>query len=131
MAESAMQIPVQGGVNPLSLSIEEVSRLLTAGGGKRVMVEQVQADIDAGAPVGAGGRMNLMHYAAWLLREVQTQGEDGGSWAGGGRVEGEAGEPGQSLAGLPGGLCRGGVHAGRGALRDGSEKNSQTMIATQ
>jgi len=73
MAESAMQIPVQGGVNPLSLSIEEVSRLLTAGGGKRVMVEQVQADIDAGAPVGAGGRMNLMHYAAWLLREVQAR----------------------------------------------------------
>jgi len=38
-----------------------------------VMVEQVQADIDAGAPVGAGGRMNLMHYAAWLLREVQAR----------------------------------------------------------
>ncbi len=73
MAESAMQIPVQGGVNPLSLSIEEVSRLLTAGGGKKVMVEQVQADIDAGAPVGAGGRMNLVHYAAWLLREVQAR----------------------------------------------------------
>jgi hypothetical protein len=73
MAESPMQNPVQGGVNPLSLSIEEVSRLLSAAGGRKVTPEQVQADVDAGAPVGAGGRMNLVHYAAWLVREVQAR----------------------------------------------------------
>ncbi|MBI1373647.1 MAG: hypothetical protein GC159_13035 [Phycisphaera sp.] len=60
-------------VNPASLSIEEVSRLLSAAGGKKITPEQVQADIDAGAPVGAGGRINLVHYTAWLVREVQAR----------------------------------------------------------
>lgn len=73
MSESALQNPVQGGVNPMSLSLEDMSRLLSAGGGKKVTPEQVQADIDAGAPGGVGGRMNLVHYAAWLVREVQTR----------------------------------------------------------
>lgn len=72
MAESTPN-RVQGGVNPMSLSVEDMSRLLSAGGGKKISPEQVQADIDAGAPVGPGGRMNLVHYAAWLVREVQTR----------------------------------------------------------
>jgi hypothetical protein len=33
----------------------------------------VQADIDAGAPALPGGRVNLVHYAAWLMREVQAK----------------------------------------------------------
>jgi len=73
MAESPMQNRVQGGVNPLSLSIEEMARLLSAAGGRKVTPEQVQADIDAGAPLAAGGRVNLVHYAAWLVREVQAK----------------------------------------------------------
>lgn len=68
-------------VNPLSLSIEEAARLLSAAGGPglpggpggRVTVEQLRADIDAGAPVGRDGRINLVHYVAWLLREVQSK----------------------------------------------------------
>jgi hypothetical protein len=63
----------QHAINPASLSVEDMSRLLSAGGGKKISPEQVQADIDAGAPVDAGGRMNLVHYAAWLVREVQTR----------------------------------------------------------
>jgi hypothetical protein len=60
-------------VNPLALSVEELAKMLSAVGGKKVMVEEVQADIDAGAPVGAGGKVNLVHYTAWLLREVQAK----------------------------------------------------------
>ncbi|MEI8197727.1 MAG: hypothetical protein WCI73_17675 [Phycisphaerae bacterium] len=59
-------------VNPLALSVEEVARMLSAAGGRRITPEQVQADIEAGAPVGADGRINLVHYAAWLVREVQA-----------------------------------------------------------
>jgi len=77
MAESPMQTPVQSPVpatvNPLALTIEETARMLAAGGGRRVTPEQVQADIDAGAPVGRDGRVNLVHYAAWLVREVQAR----------------------------------------------------------
>ena len=71
-AENMPSTP-QPAVNPASLSIEDMSRLLSAAGGRKVTPEQVQADIDAGAPVGAGGRMNLVHYAAWLVREVQAR----------------------------------------------------------
>lgn len=81
MAESPIQTPLQSAlttpapatVNPVALTVEETARMLSAGGGRRVTVEQVQADIDAGAPVGRDGRINLVHYAAWLLREVQAR----------------------------------------------------------
>ena len=84
MAEESRKIPAspatpqrpmagQPAVNPMALSVEEVSRLLSAAGGKRIMAEHVQGDLDAGAPVGADGKINLVHYAAWLVREVQTR----------------------------------------------------------
>jgi len=69
MPAANMPSPPQPAVNPASLSIEDMSRLLSAAGGRKVTPEQVQADIDAGAPVGAGGKINLIHYAAWLTRE--------------------------------------------------------------
>ena len=62
-------------VNPAALTVAEVAKLLSAAGGMKVTPEQVQADLDAGAPVGPGGTVNLVHYTAWLLREVQTGGE--------------------------------------------------------
>jgi hypothetical protein len=65
--------PTSVKINPLSLSVEETARMLSAVGQKRITAEQVQADIDAGAPAGADGRINLVHYAAWLMREVQAQ----------------------------------------------------------
>lgn len=67
-----------GGTNPASLSVEDMARLLSAGGGRKITRDQVQADIDAGAPVGKDGRMNLVHYTAWLAREVQSDGAGGG-----------------------------------------------------
>ena len=77
MPESRMQNPVQiaspSAINPLSLGIDELARLLSAAGARRVESAQVQADLDAGAPVGRDGRVNLVHYAAWLLQEVQAE----------------------------------------------------------
>ncbi len=55
------------------MDITEMARMLSGAGGKRVTPEQVQADLDAGAPVGRDGRINLVHYAAWLAREVQAE----------------------------------------------------------
>lgn len=60
-------------VNPHSLSIEDVSRLLSAAGGKKITPEEIKADVEAGAPVGRDGRMNLVHYTAWLMREMQSK----------------------------------------------------------
>lgn len=47
--------------------------MLAAASGRKITPEDVQADVDAGAPVSPDGRMNLVHYAAWLVREVQTR----------------------------------------------------------
>lgn len=56
-------------VNPASLSVEDLARLLSAGG-KKVTVEKVREHVAAGAPVAADGTMNLVHYAAWLNRQM-------------------------------------------------------------
>jgi hypothetical protein len=65
--------PGNHAVNPMALSIDEVSRLLSAAGSRRITPEQIQADIDRGMPIGADGKINLIHYAAWLAREVQAR----------------------------------------------------------
>ena len=70
------QSPQPNSVNPLSLTVDELARMLSAGGGgggRPVTPDDVRADLAAGAPQGPGGRVNLVHYAAWLLREVQAR----------------------------------------------------------
>jgi len=44
--------------------------LLSAASGKAVTIDMIQAAIDAGAPVGVGGRINLVEFMAWLDREL-------------------------------------------------------------
>lgn len=70
-SEHSPHSPAQA-VNPASLSIEDMSRLLSAAGNRKINAEKIRGDIEAGAPVGRDGRMNLVHYAAWLMREVQA-----------------------------------------------------------
>jgi hypothetical protein len=33
----------------------------------------LEADLTAGAPVNADGSINLVHYAAWLVREASSR----------------------------------------------------------
>ena len=82
MSDSAIHSRGSGGagsINPASLSLEDMSRLLSAAGGGggagggKISVEQIREDVEGGAPVDADGRMNLVHYAAWLAREVQGE----------------------------------------------------------
>ena len=53
-----------------ALTVAQASQVLSAAGGRRITEDMLCADIDAGAPVNADGTMNLVHYAAWLVREV-------------------------------------------------------------
>ena len=55
---------------PTALTVAQMAKVLSAAGGRRVTEAMVKADIEAGAPVNADGTMNLVHYAAWLAREV-------------------------------------------------------------
>jgi uncharacterized ferredoxin-like protein len=58
------------GLNPNALSLADAARLLARVGGQAVSVEMLQADVAAGAPTNADGTINLVHYAAWLLKEM-------------------------------------------------------------
>ncbi len=59
-----------GPLNPQALRLADLARVLSASGPKPVTVEMLQADIDDGAPVNRDGTMNLVHYAAWLVKEM-------------------------------------------------------------
>lgn len=57
-------------LNPLALSLAEAARVLSASGPRPVTAESLRADIDAGAPTNADGTLNLVHYTAWLVKEM-------------------------------------------------------------
>jgi hypothetical protein len=60
-------------LNPLALGVEQAARLLSAAGPKPVTADMVRDDIAAGAPTNADGTLNLIHYAAWLIREMNRR----------------------------------------------------------
>lgn len=66
-----------GALNPAALPIPDAARVLSRAGGFPVSEEMLRADIDAGAPTNADGTVNLVHYAAWLVREMATGGTGG------------------------------------------------------
>jgi hypothetical protein len=47
-----------------------MARILSASGPSAVTEAILQADIENGAPVNGDGTMNLVHYAAWLVKEM-------------------------------------------------------------
>ena len=46
------------------------ARILTASGTKPVTVGMFRNDIDAGAPTNPDGTINLVAFAAWLVKEM-------------------------------------------------------------
>lgn len=60
-------------LNPLALTIQQAARVLTASGWKPVTHQMVEADIEDGAPTNADGSLNLMHYTAWLVKEMSRR----------------------------------------------------------
>ena len=57
-------------LDPNRLTVEQAAKLLSAAAKMRVPVEQIAADLNAGAPRNPDGTINLMHYAAWLVKEM-------------------------------------------------------------
>jgi hypothetical protein len=57
-------------VDPNRLTPEQAAKLLSAAAKIRVPVERIQEDIEAGAPRNVDGTINLMHYAAWMVKEM-------------------------------------------------------------
>lgn len=58
-----------------ALTVKDLSKLLTARGAKLATVKNIRKDIKAGAPVNPDGSINIVHYIAWLVREVVARGD--------------------------------------------------------
>ena len=57
-------------LDPNRLTVEQAARILSSAGRKLVSVEMIQQDIEANAPTNPDGSINLVHYAAWLVRAL-------------------------------------------------------------
>lgn len=62
-------------LSPTAMPLPEVAKLLSRAGGTPILAEMLQSDIDAGAPVNADGTINLVHYAAWLVKKEMDRGD--------------------------------------------------------
>ena len=62
-------------LNPAAMPVADGARVLTRLGGKPVTEAMLRADIEAGAPTNADGSVNLVHYAAWLVKEMSAGGD--------------------------------------------------------
>ena len=55
--------------NPAQIAPAHAAELLSKEGNCVITPGMLEEDIKAGAPVNADGTMNLVFYAAWLLKE--------------------------------------------------------------
>ena len=62
-------------LDPNRLTVEQATQLLSATGRKPMSIEMLQQDIEAGAPTNSDGTINLVHYAAWLVKEAGRSGD--------------------------------------------------------
>jgi hypothetical protein len=58
------------GLNPTSLALADAARLLSAVWGRPVSDAALRTDVENGAPTNPDGTLNLVHYAAWLVKEM-------------------------------------------------------------
>ena len=58
-------------MKPTALSLVDAARVLSKVGDEKVTAAMLHRDIEAGAPANADGTINLVHFAAWLLREMR------------------------------------------------------------
>ena len=64
-------------LDPQKLSPTDAARLLSRVGGRPVAESTIEADVAAGSPTNGDGSLNLVAYAAWLIRQL-AEGEPHG-----------------------------------------------------
>lgn len=57
-------------MNPLRLRLSDAARLLSAASGQLITAEKLEQDVVLGAPTNQDGTLNLVHFAAWLVKEM-------------------------------------------------------------
>ena len=58
--------------NLLALTPEQVVDVLVKSGFRGMTLELLHSDFDAGAPRNANGSVTLIHYMAWILKEINS-----------------------------------------------------------
>ena len=71
-----MPNPTRLPLNPTALSLADAARALSQVGGEPVTESMLHADVAAGAPTNPDGTLNLVHYAAWLAKEMSRSAGD-------------------------------------------------------
>jgi len=56
--------------NPAKLTVAQAAKLLSAVGVGSVTEEMIGRHVRDGAPTTTDGRINLVRYAAWLIRRI-------------------------------------------------------------
>jgi len=64
-----------GALSPTAMTLAQAARVLAASGSRLTTIETLRRDIDTGAPVNGDGTVNLVHYAAWLAKEMGHRGD--------------------------------------------------------
>ena len=59
-------------LNPNALSIADAARMLAKASGEQITEAMLHANRVAGAPANPDGTINLVHYAAWLVKETPS-----------------------------------------------------------
>jgi hypothetical protein len=57
-----------------AISIPDLAKLLKHAGSAHASEEAIRQDVEKSAPVNHDGTMNLIHYAAWLIKEAGSDG---------------------------------------------------------
>lgn len=57
-----------------AISIQDLAKLLKHAGSSHASEEAIRQDVEKGAPVNHDGTINLIHYTAWLVKEVSSDG---------------------------------------------------------
>lgn len=57
-------------LDPNRLTPEQAAKLLSAAAKIRIQPEQIAEDLEAGSPTNTDGTINLVHYAAWIVKEM-------------------------------------------------------------
>ena len=56
----------------VTLPIPDLVKIMRNAGSRYVSEENIRKDIGSGAPVNPDGTVNLVHYAAWLIKELEN-----------------------------------------------------------
>lgn len=70
-------MPNDDGKSPLSptaVPLADAARLLSKIGNQFIEPEMLVEDIQDGAPTNPDGSLNLVYYAAWLVKEMSRRG---------------------------------------------------------